>query len=108
MTEPAPETNERETNRLWITDAEMIRRLGVPEKIAREALRMLDAQRCGFPRKEKFWGDRRYWPAVHRWFDERYGGPAPASVTPPYVPRHRPRPKLESAIAKLQAKPPNE
>jgi hypothetical protein len=45
MTEPAPETIERENNKLWITDAEMIRRLGVPEKIAREALRMLDAQR---------------------------------------------------------------
>jgi hypothetical protein len=106
MTEPAQETNERETNKLWITDAEMIRRLGVPEKIAREALRMLDAQRCGFPRKEKFWGDRRYWPAVHRWFDERYGGPAPASATPPYVPRHRPRPKLEAAKRRLTPRTP--
>jgi hypothetical protein len=32
MTEPAPETIERETNKLWVTDAEMIRRLGVPEQ----------------------------------------------------------------------------
>jgi hypothetical protein len=50
---------------LFVTDAELIRRLGVPEKIARQALRRLDADRgSGFPQKVRLWGDRRYWPAV--------------------------------------------
>lgn len=55
---------------LYITDAELIRRMGVPEKIAREAIRMLDAMPgSGFPKKQKLWGDRRYWPAVRDYFD---------------------------------------
>lgn len=59
---------------LYITDAELIRRLGVPEKIARQAIRELDAKRdSGFPRKQKLWGDRRYWPAVKAWLDLRNG-----------------------------------
>ena len=28
---------------LWVTDADMIRRLGVPEKLARDRIRALDA-----------------------------------------------------------------
>jgi hypothetical protein len=36
MTAPAPETLERE--KLYVTDAELIRRMGVPKKIAREAI----------------------------------------------------------------------
>lgn len=70
---PAPETLERETNTLWVTDAELIRRMGVPEKTARETLRMLDAKPNGFPRKQKLWGGRRYWPAVQAYFDQLYG-----------------------------------
>lgn len=58
---------------LWVTDAELIRRMGVPEKTARETLRMLDAKPNGFPRKQKLWGDRRYWPAVKDYFDKVYG-----------------------------------
>jgi hypothetical protein len=34
MTVPADETLEREKDKLWVIDAELIRRLGVPEKIA--------------------------------------------------------------------------
>lgn len=59
---------------LWITDAELIRRIGVPEKIARDAIRELDAQKAlGFPQKSRVWGDRRYWPAVKAWFDQNHG-----------------------------------
>jgi hypothetical protein len=59
---------------LWVTDAEMITRLGVPEKVARVAIRILDAKPAsGFPRKQKLWGDRRYWPAVKAYFDQVYG-----------------------------------
>lgn len=58
----------RET--LWITDAEMIRRLGVPEKIMRQNLMELDRKpNMGFPQKSKIWGGRRYWPAVRAYFD---------------------------------------
>lgn len=74
MSTPEAETLEREKDKLWVTDAELIRRMGVPEKTAREALRMLDAQRSGFPQKQKVWGDRRYWPAVQAYFDRQYGG----------------------------------
>jgi hypothetical protein len=70
---PETETVERQDKPgLWVTDAELIRRLGVPEKKAREAIRMAEAK-AGFPKKQKLWGDRRYWPAVKAYFDNLYG-----------------------------------
>ena len=70
MTAPRPETIEREKDKLWVTDAELIRRMGVPEKIARMRIRALDDNpKSGFPKKDQFFGDRRYWPAVQAWFD---------------------------------------
>jgi hypothetical protein len=61
----------RET--LYVTDAELIRRMGVPEKIARRVIRDLDAKhpQTGFPQKDLLMGDRRYWPAVQAWLDRR-------------------------------------
>lgn len=57
---------------LYITDAELIRRMGVPEKKARHVIRSLDADRLsGFPRKDPFFGGRRYWPAVRAYLDRR-------------------------------------
>lgn len=73
MTAPAPETIEREKDKLWITDAEMIRWLGVPEKEAYETIRALDEKGIGFPRKQKLWGNRRYKPAIKLYFDRLYG-----------------------------------
>jgi hypothetical protein len=70
---PSPETLEREQDKLWVSDAELIRRIGVPEKKAREAIRMLEAK-SNFPKKEKLFGNRRYWPAVKGFMDKRYGG----------------------------------
>lgn len=65
---------EREKDKLYLTDAELIRRLGVPEKIGRQTLHMLDRDRLkGFPQKQALWGGRRYWPAVKAWLD-RTGG----------------------------------
>jgi hypothetical protein len=59
---------------LFVTDAELIRRLGVPEKKARQALRMLDQERrSGFPQKSAFWSGRRYWPAVREFLDRTNG-----------------------------------
>src|SRR5688572_24082826 len=50
---------------LWVTDAELIRRSGMPVKKARRVILALDNDcRSGFPPKVELWGDRRYWPAV--------------------------------------------
>lgn len=65
---------------LYVTDAELIRRLGVPERSARAAIAYLDEHpRHGFPKKQKMWGDRRYWPAVVAFLDRNSG----LTVTPP-------------------------
>jgi hypothetical protein len=61
------EKRTRKTRRggLFVNDAELIERLGVPENVAYQALRMLDEDpRSGFPKKDPFWGGKRYWPAV--------------------------------------------
>lgn len=63
------EPDTRET--LWVTDAELIRRSGVPEKIMRQNLHEFDAKpSLGFPQKSKVFGGRRYWPAVRAYFDK--------------------------------------
>lgn len=75
MSEAAAEPNERKPRSkkrggLFVTDAELLERLGIPEKIGYEALRMLDSDRVsGFPKKDQFWGGRRYWPAVRAFLD---------------------------------------
>lgn len=79
MTMPAADTLEREKDKLWVKDSELIRKLGVPEKVGYETLRMLDAKGAGFPKKQKLWGDRRYWPAVKAYFDRQYGVKVDAS-----------------------------
>lgn len=54
---------------IWVTDAELIRRSGVPEKIMRQNLRGLDNNPAsGFPKKDKLWGDRRHWPSVQEYW----------------------------------------
>lgn len=83
MTSPAPETIEREQSKLYVTDAELIRRLGVPERTARAVIQALDQQRgSGFPPKQRLWGDRRYWPAVKAYLDRTNG------LTMPAQPQH--------------------
>jgi hypothetical protein len=70
MTDTADTLDRPDT--LYITDAELIRRMGVPEKTARMVIRALDADvKSGFPRKDKFFGGRRYWPAVRAYLDKR-------------------------------------
>jgi len=70
-------TEERSPDRhdtLWVTDAELIRRSGVPEKIARQAIEVLDKNEVsGFPQKDPMWGNRRYWPAVQLYWSKRQG-----------------------------------
>jgi hypothetical protein len=68
-----PDADDGEANNprtLFVTDAELIRRIGVPEKIARAAIQSLDHNpHSGFPKKQRLWGNRRYWPAVVDYFD---------------------------------------
>jgi len=71
---PTPPTGRKHRTGLFVTDAELVERLGVPARIARQALRTLDGdRRQGFPQKQGFWGGRRYWPACKEWLDARYG-----------------------------------
>ena len=70
MTKPRPETLEREKDKLFVTDAELIRRLGVPEKYGRAMLHVYDREKHrGFPQKQKSWGNRRYWPHVQAFLE---------------------------------------
>lgn len=80
MTDTADHIEEREPDQapkretLWITDAELIRRIGVPEKIGYQRISYLDARKdSGFPQKQQSWGNRRYWPAVKAYFELNYG-----------------------------------
>lgn len=72
MSAVAPTTLEREKDKLYLTDAELIRRLGVPEKKLRPMLVALETKH-GFPRKSALFGGRRYWPAVKAWLDRHHG-----------------------------------
>lgn len=72
MTVPSSDTIEKEKDKLFLTDAELIRWLGVPEPEARAAIKQLEAK-SGFPRKQKLFGDRRYRPAVKDYLDKMLG-----------------------------------
>jgi hypothetical protein len=74
MTVPSERTLEREKDKLYLTDAELIRRLGVPDRILRPILPELE-NKHGFPRKQALFGNRRYWPAVKAWLDKHNGLP---------------------------------
>ncbi len=80
MTEPRAKTLEREKDKLYLTDAELIRRIGVPASVLRPILPTLE-NTGGFPRKSPLFGGRRYWPAVKAWLDRHAGlnveAPAP-------------------------------
>lgn len=75
MTQPKEATLEREKDKLFITDAELIRWLGLDPKVARPVILMLDAQaaKTGFPQKQKLWGGKRYKPALKAWLDKSNG-----------------------------------
>lgn len=72
MSKPAAETLEREKDKLYLLDSELIRRLGVPEKVMRPMLPGLESK-FNFPRKQPLFGGRRYWPAVKKWLDTHNG-----------------------------------
>lgn len=69
MTDTLDHTDARET--LYVTDAELIRRSGVPEKIMRPLLTRWDASpgRSGFPQKNPLFGNRRCWKDVRAYLE---------------------------------------
>lgn len=69
MTDTYDHTDSRET--LYVTDAELIRRSGVPEKRMRALLHQWDASpgRSGFPQKIPLMGNRRCWTAVKAYLE---------------------------------------
>lgn len=83
VTTPSPETLEREKDKLYVTDAELIRRIGLPEKEGARLIKEMDAKHriTGFPQKSKLWAGRRYMPAVRAWFDHQNGLTIDASTT---------------------------
>lgn len=81
MTAPSPESREREKDKLYVLDAELIRILGLPERVGRVAIRDWAARDPSFPRKQELLGGRRYLPAVRAWLDRRNGLKMDVSVT---------------------------
>jgi hypothetical protein len=63
---------------LYVTDAEMLRRIGISEKIGRIAIRELEKRQV-FPARDPLFGNKRYWPAVRAFLDARNG----VTTTPP-------------------------
>jgi hypothetical protein len=73
MTDQATQTRPSKEG-LFVTDAELIRRSGLPEKYMRKLILHLDGNKTsGFPKKLPLYGDRRYWPAVKAFFDRTAG-----------------------------------
>lgn len=73
LTEPESDDDSTSRTGLWVTDAEIIRRLGVSEKVGYTAIHRLEKSGLGFPEKQRVWGKKRYWPAVKDFFDRQYG-----------------------------------
>ena len=56
---------------LYVTDAELARRLGLETADLKAALPALSA--AGLPAPDPLVKNRRYWPAVRAFLDKRYG-----------------------------------
>lgn len=66
MTLPAPKPSERETETLWVTDVEMIRRMGVGINAGRKALQQM-RKHPKFPPRSI--GGKTYWKSAVDFFD---------------------------------------
>jgi hypothetical protein len=56
---------------LFVSDAELYRRMGVGERTGRAAIFAME--RAGhFPAKDPLFGNKRYWPAVRKALDQRF------------------------------------
>jgi hypothetical protein len=74
--EPARKDETNSDHGLFVTDAELLRRLGLPEKIGRRMLREVEKHLPGrqrFPQQDPLFGRRRFYPAVLQWLYDYYG-----------------------------------
>src|ERR1700676_4714296 len=60
---------------LFVSDAEVYRRLGVGPRTGRIAIMMMEKGGL-FPKKDPLFGNKRYWPAVAKAIDDRYSATA--------------------------------
>lgn len=67
----ATQTLMMKMTKLFVTDAECAERMGLTTEQFKIALPA--ATQAGFPMKDPLFADRRYWPAVRAWLDQRYG-----------------------------------
>ena len=56
---------------LFLTDEQIVDRLGVSEKVWQVAV--FGLERGGFPMKDPMFSNKRYWPACRAFLDRRYG-----------------------------------
>jgi hypothetical protein len=88
---PSSRTNKPNDARegLFVSDAELYRRLGVGPRTGRQAVMALE--RVGqFPRKDPLFGNKRYWPAVVAKLNERYIRTVSPINPRPHYPRQAP------------------
>lgn len=65
------EDKPKRADTLYVTDAELIRRSGLPRDRLYKLLPELE-KKYGFPKKSPLFCGRRYWPAVKTWFDKHH------------------------------------
>lgn len=62
--------NPATSEQLYVSDAELIAKIGVDAETLGSFIRLLDRNpKSGFPKPDPMLGGRRYWPAVRDWFD---------------------------------------
>lgn len=64
--------DDQQSEPLYVSDAEIVRRLGVSPKTAGRAIASLEAHQ-GFPPRDNLFAGKRYWPAVKAFLDRRSG-----------------------------------
>jgi hypothetical protein len=67
---PIEDAGADESDGLYLSDRQIIRRLGFGEKFGRRVLHELDKAHPGrarYPQKDPLFGNRRFWPAVLKW-----------------------------------------
>lgn len=72
MTAPSPETLEREKDKLYLTDYELYRYLGLDPRKAKPIIQQLQAK-SNFPKKQAMFQNRYYKPAVRQFLDRFHG-----------------------------------
>lgn len=77
MEKPKPKRRHRSPHGLgqFVTDVELVEWLGLPERDGRLIVLALDQNpNSRFPKKQEFWGGRRWLPAVEKWLEASQEG----------------------------------